>query len=320
MKKEKLIKIINNLSEKKIGVVGDLMLDEFIWGDAERISPEAPIPVVLVDRETFMPGGAANTANNITSLGGRTFVVGSIGNDKVGDLLCRALKRNNINTEGVVIVSNKPTTQKTRIIARSQQIVRLDREKTDYIKRGTEEKTVKFIESHIENWGALIISDYGKGFITPNLARRIIVLAGKYKKPVIVDTKKSAHARFFKNATLITPNLNEAKNITGLEDLKIMGKTIQKRLNCSVLITQGAEGMTLFEGNGVKHFSSKAREVFDIAGAGDTVAATLALSLAAGASLKEAAVISNHAAGIVVGKLGIATVTQKELKNSLENE
>lgn len=312
-----LIKIVNNFKGKKIGVIGDLMLDEFISGDVERISPEAPVPVVLVNKEIFMPGGAANTANNITSLGGKTFLVGAAGNDKAGSLLRKILKNNNINIEGIII-DKRPTTQKTRIIARSQQIVRLDREKTDYVKEEIEKEAIKFIGSHIKNWDALIVSDYGKGFITLNLAEKTVALSLKYKKPLIVDTKKPGHVLFFKNATLLTPNLHEAKNITGLEDIKKMGLAIQKKINCNVLITQGQDGMTLFEREKNMHFPAKAREVFDVVGAGDTVVATIALALTAGADLGEAATISNYAAGIVVGKLGVAMVTKKELEDSLK--
>jgi D-beta-D-heptose 7-phosphate kinase/D-beta-D-heptose 1-phosphate adenosyltransferase len=314
----KLIKIIDNFSGKKIGVVGDLMLDEFISGNVERISPEAPIPVVLVNKENFMPGGAANVANNISSLGGDVFVMGSVGKDRASVILLQALKSIGVNVEGIIVTPGKPTIQKTRIVAMGQQIVRLDREKIEYIDRKTEEKVIKFVASNIKNWDAVVISDYSKGFITPNLAKSIIGLAIKFGKPVIADTKNFSHAQFFKDVTLIKPNLHEAKNITGLQDLRAIGQTIQKNLNCNVLVTQGADGMTLFEKNKINHFASNAREVFDVSGAGDTVIATFILSLVSGADFQEAAAISNHAAGIAVGKSGTAIVIPKELKNDLE--
>lgn len=314
---EKSIKIIDNFKGKKIGVIGDLMLDQFISGSVERISPEAPIPVVSVTKENFMPGGAANTANNIASLGGSVFLVGTVGKDPARDILYKLLKAIGINIDGVFSVSGKPTIQKTRITSIGQQIVRLDKEIIGYIDKKIEKKAIDFIHNNIKNWDALVISDYGKGFVTPNLALAVVTIVKKYEKPIIVDTKKFSHAPFFKGVTLITPNLHEAKKITGLEDLEIMGRTIQKNLNCNVLITQGAGGMTLFEKNKMKHFPAQKREVFDVSGAGDTVVAAFILSLAAGASFEQSTIISNHAAGVAVGKIGTAVVLQEELKKDL---
>lgn len=317
---KRMIEIINKFKGKKIGVIGDLMLDQFIWGDAERISPEAPIPVVLAGKETFIPGGAANVANNIVALKGKVFLVGSVGRDKPARELLRLLEKNKIDTEGVFVLPYKPTTQKIRIIARGQQIVRLDKEKTENIERQTEQKVINFVNSQIKNWDALIISDYGKGFVTENLAKKIINRAQKSQKLVIADTKKPSHVSYFENVTLLTPNSEEALKIAGKENLEKAGKVIRERLKCNVLVTQGAKGMTLFGKEKIKYFSTKAREVFDVAGAGDTVVASLGLALISGAGLEEAAVIANYAAGVVVGKTGVSVVYSEELKESVKND
>ena len=318
MNKKELIKIIDNFKGKKIGVIGDLMLDQFIWGDVERISPEAPVPVVFVERESFIPGGAGNTANNIAALGGKTFIVGLAGEDLAGQKLEKELKKRRINTKGILKSNKKPTTQKIRVIARNQQVVRIDKENCNDIIKKTERKTINFISSQIQNWDGLVISNYAKGFITENLVQEIISLSKKHQKFIIVDTKPK-QAFYFKDVFLLTPNLREAKEISGKESLEEAGKAIQEKLNCNVLITQAAEGMTLFEKDKIKHFPAKAKEVFDVSGAGDTVVGILALSLASGANLEEAAIIANHGAGIVVGKIGTAVVSPQELKKDLEN-
>lgn len=318
MNKENLIKIVDKFKGKKIGVIGDLILDRFIWGDTERISPEAPVPVVLVSKETLMPGGAGNTASNIASLGGEVFVIGLTGKDLAARQLIQELKKRGANTTGIVRTLGKPTIQKTRVIARSQHVVRIDKEDTNSVNNQIEKKLLRFVASYIKDWNALVISDYAKGLITQNLVQRIVTLARKYQKIIIGDTKPQ-QAPYFKNATLLTPNYKEAVEIARVEDLKKAGRAIQKQLNCQVIITQGAQGMTLFEKKKIKHFPAKAKEVFDVSGAGDTVVAALALSLASGANLEQAAIIANYAAGIVVGKLGTAVCSPEELKENLKN-
>jgi len=319
METDKLIKIIDNFKGKKIGVIGDLMLDHFIWGDVERISPEAPIPIVLATRESFMPGGAGNTAANISALGGKVFVVGLVGKDSAGKTLLSEFKKRGIETGGVAEHAQKPTTQKIRIVARTQQIVRVDKEDSQCISNDTEKKLLEFIASHIKKWDGIVVSDYAKGLITKNLVETLVKLAVKYKKPIIGDIKPE-HAPFFKNVTLLTPNHKEALAIAGASDIKEAGKIIQKQLNCSILLTQGAEGVTLFENKKITHFPAMAREVFDVSGAGDTVAAVATLAFTAGADLEQASIIANHAAGIAVGKLGTATVKPEELKKGIQSD
>jgi len=295
------------------------MLDQFIWGEVKRISPEAPVPVVLVDRETYMPGGAANTANNISALGGEVFAIGTIGEDIPGHRLVNELKLKGIRTAGVFLYPQKPTTQKTRIIARTQQMVRVDKENTDWIGQEMEDKLISFVESTFNYWDAAVISDYAKGVVSRKLAEKVIELGKKYGKPVIGNTKKPSQAPYFKNANLLISNFEEALAISGEKTLELAGNKIQRDLECNVLVTQGADGMTLFEREATRHFPTKAKEVFDVSGAGDTVVSAFILSLASGATLQEAAIISNHAAGIVVGKLGTATATVDELKKNLQN-
>lgn len=316
---KELTNIVNNFSGQRIGVIGDLMLDQFIWGETKRISPEAPVPVVLVSKETFMPGGAANTANNIAALGGQVSMVGVIGQDKPGKQLFRELEIKNINTDGIISLIGRPTVQKTRIIAQGQQVVRVDRENIDYIGKEIEQRLINFINSQFKEWDVVVIPDYAKGLITENLAREIISLASRYQKPVIGNTKKPSHASYFQNVNLLIANSEEAAGIAREDEIEKAGKKIQQKLKCNVLITQGPEGMTLFEKDIIKHFPTKAREVFNVSGAGDTAVSAFTLALVSKANLEQAAIIANHAAGIVVGKMGTATLSIKELKNSLEN-
>lgn len=313
---KRLEQVIDGFKGKKIGVIGDLILDHFIWGDAERLSPEAPVPVVLMSREELSPGGAGNVANNIASLGGKVFVAGVIGNDGAGRHLVSEFKKRKIEIGGVIKDSNRPTVQKIRIIARGQQIVRVDKEISDYVKKDFEEKIIQYVSKNIKDWDGLILSDYAKGFLTKKVVRKIIQLA-KINKKIIVGDLKPKHALFFKNIDFITPNHKEATEISGISEVNKSGRRIQQKLKCDVLITRGAEGMTLFKGKQIAYFPTKAREVFDVSGAGDTVTASLVMALVSGASATEACIIANHAAGIVVGKAGTATVESGELKKWL---
>ncbi len=313
---KKLVELVNNFKGKKIGVIGDLMLDHFIWGDVERISPEAPIPVVLAHKESFIPGGAGNTASNIAALGGKVFLVGLAGKDEAGKKLISEFQKIDVDTSGVLISSQKPTIQKIRIVARGQQVVRVDKENTEYISKDIEKKLISFILPNIKEWDGIVVSDYAKGVITKNFAQTLVKLAVKHKKPIICDVKPK-HAPYFKNATLLSPNHKECLEIAGVEDERQAGKIIQKQFNCSVLLTQGARGVTLFGNKEIKHFPAMAKEVFDVSGAGDTTVAVATLALASGANLEQASIIANHAAGIVVGKLGTAVVFPQELKQNL---
>ena len=299
-------------------VVGDLILDEFVWGKVSRISPEAPVPVVWVQSESFMPGGAANVANNIRALGGQATVVGIVGDDRWGSLLLEALASRKIETNGVV-KTRRPTTVKTRVIAQHQQVVRVDREQREPLPPGTVERLINAVAERIKEVEAVVIEDYGKGVITRPLLESVIPLARRYRKIVTVDPKEE-HFALYRRVTALTPNRMEASEAVGREletdaDVQRAGEEILGRLECEgLLITLGEDGMCLFEQNG-RHtrIPTVAQEVFDVAGAGDTVIAAFTLALASGADMEQAARIANCAAGIVVGKLGVAVATPQEL-------
>lgn len=321
-----LDEIVNSFKGKKILIVGDLILDRFIYGKVNRISPEAPVPVVEVTKETFLLGGAANVANNILSLGGLPSLAGIIGLDTAGNVLKELLKEKGINFEGV-IDDNRHTTIKTRIIAHNQQVVRFDKEE----KRRLEGKSLFALKSYIidavKKHDAVIISDYKKGVITGSLVETIVNNAKRDDIFVAVDPK-IGHFNLYKNVSLITPNIAEASSGSGIEikDEKSLikaGKILMKKLSCkSVLITRSEEGMSLFERCKSKcrvtHIPTFAKKVYDVTGAGDTVIATIALAYAAGATLRDAAIIANHAAGIVVGEVGTAVVSPDRLIKSIK--
>ncbi|UCD55088.1 MAG: D-glycero-beta-D-manno-heptose-7-phosphate kinase [Candidatus Omnitrophota bacterium] len=322
----KLKDIISSFRDKKILVIGDLILDEFIWGKVSRISPEAPVPVVWVNNESFMPGGASNVANNISSLGGKAHIVGMVGNDERARILKGELERRGVNIDGVFADSERPTILKTRVIAHQQQVVRIDREKVDHIRDSSIKKIAGFIESVIDEMDGLVVEDYGKGLITPKLLDRIIPMAKKKKKIIAVDPKEK-HFSYYKGVTVLTPNNTEASRAAGFEikdkaSLKKAGLELLKKLKVRVLlITLGEEGMMVFEeGKSPRKIETIAQEVFDVSGAGDTVVSSYMLSLISGANTIQAAHIANCAAGVVVGKVGIAVVTQDEIINRIKEE
>lgn len=323
-KMEELKKVVERFESARILAIGDVMLDRFILGTVSRISPEAPVPVVDLTSETFKPGGAANAINNIRALGGEVIAVGIIGDDVSGKKLIDLLKQSGINTEGIIVIQNRPTIVKTRIIAGQQQIVRIDREKRDGLDNEWVQKILGFVNTKINDIDAILISDYDKGVITNKLLEDVIPLAKKYNKPIIVDPKVE-HFLDYKGVTIVTPNIKEASAATGISpinetSLRNMGQWLLTQLECdTVLITRGKDGMTLFENDGaVIHIPTVAREVFDVTGAGDTVTGVVALCLAVDAVMVDAAIIANTAAGIVVGKLGTATATKEELKHQLD--
>lgn len=314
---------IQRFSRCTIGVIGDVMLDRYLLGDADRISAEAPTPIVLLKEEKCFPGGAANTAANITSLGGVAVLLGYVGKDQTGKDFMKLLRDIKIEGRGIFIRSSVPTIEKIRIHARSQQIARIDREEFSPLNRSEEEKVIQFLREHLKNWDAVVVSDYLKGFITMPIAETIVKLSQHYKRPLIVDTKPP-HLNFFKGATIFTPNKKEAEEAFGQkiineEHLEKAGHILQKRLRSDILITRGAEGMSIFDGKKATHLPSVAREVFDVTGAGDTVAAVMALGAASGCSLLEATILANIAAGLAVGKRGTATVSLTELRDAYES-
>lgn len=306
---------------KNILVVGDIILDHYIWGLVERISPEAPVPVVEVKRESYTFGGAANVAANIISLGGRATIAGVVGDDHYGKVLASLLSEKGIDTSGL-ITGKRPTTVKTRVIAHNQQVVRFDREDSRGLSEGTLRSIKGFLRDGNSRWDGVIVSDYKKGVVS-RAFMGLIIREFKKKGIFVSVDPKVGHFNLYRDVSLITPNLNEASDGSGVEirderSLVRAGETLRKRLRCeSVLITRGEHGMSLFERGSVTHISTVAQSVFDVTGAGDTVIAAITLSHVAGAKLRDAANIANHAAGIVVGQVGTATATPEEIIQSM---
>jgi D-beta-D-heptose 7-phosphate kinase/D-beta-D-heptose 1-phosphate adenosyltransferase len=299
------------------------MLDEFVWGKVSRISPEAPVPVVQVTGQSFHLGGAGNVAANVRTLGGTAALVGLVGGDAAGARVREALGTRGVAARLVDAGTSRRTTLKTRIVAHGQQVVRADQEDVGELPSGLERALVAAVRRELPGAAALVVSDYEKGVVTAGLLRRVLPLARQRRVPVLVDPKPR-HFRLYRGATVVTPNQLEAEQVTGLRltgpaELAAAGRRILKALGCrAVLVTRGEHGMSLYErGEPARHVPAAAREVFDVTGAGDSVIATLALALAAGASLGEAAVLANAAASVVVGKLGTAQATPPELLEAL---
>ncbi len=317
------LRLIDAFRGKRILVIGDVMLDRYLWGKVERISPEAPVPVVEVVRETFSMGGAANVAHNLSALGAEAWLVGVIGDDPAGARLAGELMRAGVRGEGLIRDLERRTTVKTRIIAHQQQVVRADEEDTDPLAGPLLRRVVDAVERQVPEVDGLVLSDYGKGVIEPDVLRPAITLARAQGLCVSVDPKER-HFASYQGATVITPNQQEAgqaygRRITDEASLAEVGWGLRERLDLDcVLVTRGADGMSLFERGGrYAHLPTVAREVYDVTGAGDTVVSVFALALAAGADFVTAARLANHAAGQVIRHAGTAVCTPSELKASL---
>jgi D-glycero-beta-D-manno-heptose-7-phosphate kinase len=319
--KKKALEIIANFTRSGVLVVGDVMVDHFIWGKVSRISPEAPVPVVDVQKDSVMLGGCANVLNTIYAMGGRVYVAGVIGADDIGKGLLKQLREREIDTAGIIVEKGRPTTLKTRVVAHGQQVVRFDQESRKPIPKKSCDKILAYVESLRDKIGAIVISDYSKGVISGELIDGIKSIARDSKIFLCVDPKQSDFS-IYAGVHVITPNHHEAQRAAGLEivnggDLLKLGETLLTKYDFkALLVTRGEEGMSLFERGrkiGHTHFPAQAKEVYDVTGAGDTVIGVLALALAAQANLKEATSLANHAAGIVVGKVGTSTVSREEL-------
>lgn len=303
-------------------VLGDVMLDEYIWGQVSRMSPEAPVPVVDVERTSYLPGGAANVAVNIASLGGNVTLVGVIGTDEAGEKLHELLRLRDVNIDGLRVAPERPTSRKIRVIAQNQQLLRMDQEKKSVISGELLSEVQDCVINKLAQTDALLISDYAKGVAASDLLAQIFSTAQTLGKFTIIDPKGRSFSKY-RGATVITPNkleavaaVGEAENEQSLEEV---GQQLLDQVACeAVLVTQGEEGMSLFErGNRTLHLPTAAREVYDVTGAGDTVVGVFTLALGAGAPFADCARIANEAAGIVVGRLGTATLTHTELVNQL---
>jgi rfaE bifunctional protein kinase chain/domain len=314
---------IDNFRSKSILVIGDIMLDRFIWGKVARISPEAPVPVVEVERESTMLGGAANVANNLISLGSKVVLCGVVGDDRPGEEILSKLKDLGVDIAGIFMESSRPTSVKTRIVAHAQQVVRYDLEKRIPLKPATIKGIVNFIKEKQGHISAMILSDYGKGVLSRKLLHGIAEEISGYALPVAVDPNVN-NFPLYRNVTVITPNNAQAEQITGMEikddnDLIKAAKRLMNNNRCkALLITRGEEGMALFEEEGgVTQIKSIARKVYDVTGAGDTVIAAFTLGIASGLDMKSAAFLSNLAAGIVVGEVGTSAVKIDALKKAV---
>jgi rfaE bifunctional protein kinase chain/domain len=321
--KTRAAEILEKLRGRNIVVLGDVMLDEFVWGDVTRISPEAPVPVVDVRRESVHLGGAANVLANLVALGARGSVVGVVGKDSAGERLQVGLRELGAHDGCLIVDESRPSTTKTRIIAHSQLVVRADRESRIRVNGSVEAQIVSCLKEALKEADAFVVSDYDKGVVTPSILGEVLPIAYE-RVPVLVDPKLRNFSSY-RPATLVTPNHFEALRMSDSEDTSDDGshraaKVIREKLACdAVLITRGDRGMMLLEGDGEPVFvKTAAREVYDVTGAGDTVIAALAGALSVGATMLEAAAFANHAAGIVVGKVGTATASADELLSTFD--
>lgn len=318
---------VGGFARAKVLVIGDIIRDEYIWGNVSRISPEAPVPVVDVKGETKMLGGAANVIRNMVTLGASPLLCGVIGDDPTGKEILKEMALMDLTLDGVLTEPERPTSIKTRIVAHNQQVVRFDRESRRDISSGSMQKILDFVEGKIDGLDVMVVSDYGKGVISTPLMKELkrLVRSGTERSLVIAVDPKTGNFEHYEGVDVITPNHHEAGAFCGFEiideeTLIQAGRQMLDKLNCrSVLITQGKQGMTLFENNGrMTHIPTVAKEVYDVTGAGDTVIATFSLGLASGLDLKSAAIISNFAAGIVVGQVGTSAVSAEELKKAIQ--
>lgn len=313
---------IDKFGDRRIVVIGDVMLDKYIFGRVQRISPEAPVPIVVVEKETYVPGGAANAANNIASLGAKAFLLGTVGNDDARHRLIRECRERSINTDYMVVNDQKPTTQKIRAVGNKHQLLRIDYEdRADNTHQAPE--LMRSLEA-IDGIDAIIVSDYAKGTVTPDLMAGVKAHARKNGALLLVDPKPG-HQSMYREISMVTPNRKEAQEISGIRieteaDIEAAGHKILTALQCSVLITRGSQGMSLFvPGAPPVHIPTVAKEVYDVSGAGDTVIAVMALALTSGAPPQAAARLANHAAGIKVAKLGTSPVYVTELNTQLRS-
>lgn len=326
LSKNELKRLKKNFSNKKIAIIGDMMLDVYFRGDVKRISPEAPVPVIEIESEFFRFGGAANCALNIQSLGGIPVPIGVIGYDTNGSVFTSLLEENRIEQSGILIDDERPTTTKTRVISDSQHIVRIDKELKNYINIKLQKKIFEFIKSIIKELDGIILQDYNKGVLTPNLIKDIITLANKNNVLITVDPKFN-NFFLYKNVTVFKPNRKEAEDVLGIkikqdEDISKAGKLLLSKLKAqNVLLTLGEGGVAVFQRNLIeKRLPTKARKVADVSGAGDTVISTLTMALAAGADILEASYLANFAGGLVCEEVGIVPIEIDKLFNEVLNE
>lgn len=323
---KRLKELKDNFKDKRIAVVGDMMLDIYYFGDVKRISPEAPVPVLEVGNEIYRFGGAANCALNIAKLNGIPESIGVIGSDNFANIFRSLLRKAKISHQGIIEDDNRPTTAKTRVIADSQHIVRIDKESKETINLSIQKKIINHLKSIIKSIDGIILQDYNKGVLSDLLIKQIIELANKHKKLVTVDPKFNNFFSY-KNVTVFKPNRKEAEDILGIKiktdkDISYAGNTLLKKVNAkNILLTLGEDGIAVFEkGKPEKRMPTKARKVADVSGAGDTVISTLTMALAAGANIWEASYLANYAGGIVCEEIGIIPIEIDKLFDTILKE
>lgn len=321
---DRLEELLGAFGGRRVAILGDAMLDRYIWGEVNRISPEAPVPVVEVRDETVRFGGAANVAENVAALGAAADVIATVGPDDHGRDLLDRLTARGVGVSHLVAVEGRPTTTKTRIIAHNQQVVRADRENAGALDAASEDAVIEAIRAAVPAADVLIISDYGKGVVSERTLEAALAAAAEGGTRVCVDPKESHFSRY-RGVTAITPNLKEASGAVGYamsseDDLLRGGWELRERLDAEcVIVTRGEHGMSLFmRGGEYAHLPTMAREVYDVTGAGDTVVSVLGVALAAGATMVEAATVANHAAGVVIREIGTASVTVDDIRRSFE--
>lgn len=324
--KNKLLGLKKKFKGKNIAIIGDMMLDGYLWGDVKRISPEAPVPIVEIDSEFFRFGGAANVALNISKLGGNAIPFGVIGDDNDGKIFSDLIKEENITSEFIIKDNSRPTTNKTRVISANQHIVRIDKESKLPISLEIENQVFASLSKMINQIDAIILQDYNKGVLTPNLIAKIIELANRHNKIITVDPKFDNFFEY-KNATLFKPNRKETENAFGIrinsdESIKNAASKLMQRLNVKYcLLTLGEDGMAILEkGKQYLQIPTIARKVVDVSGAGDTVIATITMALAIGCSINEAAYLANYAGGMVCEIAGIVPIDLDSLFNNINSE
>ena len=324
--RKRLESLFKAFDRQTVMVVGDLMLDRYMWGRVRRISPEAPVPVVDIESESVRFGGAANVIHNVKTLGARVVPVGVIGQDGSGEILKALLVEKGFTVDGILADNTRPTTVKTRVIAHNQHVVRTDREIRRGISKHVQDSLLSFIRSRIDETDSIILEDYNKGLLMPQFIRAIVQLAREREKKVLVDPKFD-HFFDYKSVTLFKPNRKEVSERLGVRletdaDLEKTGRRLMTRLQCeALLITLGEQGMALFEPDGSwTKVPTKAVKVHDVSGAGDTVIATMAVAMTSGANLQESATLANHAAGIVCGEVGIVPVDKDRLLHVMLEE
>lgn len=318
MNKEKLINIIQQFHQEEVVVIGDIILDHYLWCDVERISPEAPVPIAKVNKESYTLGGAANVANNLSALGVKAKLIGLIGNDNNGEIIKSMLEDNDIGIDEIINDNGRPTIVKTRVMCGTHQLVRIDYENTHNLSILIEKTIIKKIQLLLNNVKVIILSDYSKGLISKKLAKIVIEIAKRKNIKVLADPTPTSFNKF-KNAYLIKPNKKEAESIANIKfdknykNIKRVGEKLIKKLKSNIIITLGKDGIAVFEDSNVRIIPTMAQEVYDVSGAGDTTIAAIAAALGCGANIFEAATIGNICAGVVVEKLGTSVCTYEKL-------